>query len=160
MISNFMLRLFTFITLTLGICLGSRSQANDAQIAPVNIGSPLPSPTPSASSDAPSKADKIQFRKQTIRIMKAELEQTASAVQSSNYDTARSKFRSALKKWYLFGGTIKRLLPETYQKVATDFNIVNSTIASSHPSHQSLIANLQNLINEVDVAVKISDDND
>ncbi|MBW4550437.1 MAG: hypothetical protein KME35_04925 [Aphanocapsa sp. GSE-SYN-MK-11-07L] len=117
-------------------------------------------PPPTNSPVSPGTEEKIKFRKQTIRTMKEQVEQTTSSVQAGNYGAARKSFESALKKWYTFGGTIKRLSPETYTKVAAEFKTVNNSIDQSSPQKTTLVANLQALTRDLSAAVKISDAND
>jgi uncharacterized protein YukE len=138
----------------LGIYLLSTVQAANSQIKATQA---TPN-TPAAA--APTTAEKIEFRKKTIRTMKDELEQTTAAVQSSNYGAARDTFKSALKKWYTFGGTVKRLAPETYEKVADGFKTVNTSLNQSQPQQKTLISDLQGLTRNVKAAVTVSDAND
>ncbi len=150
--------LVSIITIS-GNCLTFPAFSSDRQIklAQTNANSPPPA-TPSPAS--PSTEEKIKFRKATIRTMKDQLDQTTSSVQSGNYGAAKTAFESALKKWYTFGGTIKRLSPETYQKVAAEFKAVNTSIYQASPQQKTLVANLQTLTRDVGAAVKISDAND
>lgn len=163
------------IIATVGIGFAAPGQAADSQptetvehqpveavnsqikLSQTDANSPPPPTTPPVS---PSTEEKIKFRKQTIRTMKEQVEQTTSSVQAGNYGAARKSFESALKKWYTFGGTIKRLSPETYTKVAAEFKTVNSSIYQSSPQRATLVANLQVLARDVSAAVKVSDAND
>jgi hypothetical protein len=111
-------------------------------------------------SSEPTLQEKIAFRRKTIRTMKDELDQTLSAVQSSDYDTASTVFEHARKKWNTFGGTIKRLSPEIYAPMDAGFRIVGASLSQSQPSHATLVADLQALIGEATKAVPISDAND
>ncbi len=117
-------------------------------------------PPPTAPPVSPSTEEKIKFRKQTIRTMQEQVAQTTSSVQAGNYGAARKSFEGALKKWYTFGGTIKRLSPETYTKVAAEFKTVNNSIYQASPPKATLVGNLQALTRDVGAAVKISDAND
>lgn len=134
------------------------AQAEPSMSSP---GSATPSPdvAPSPSTN-PSTADKIKFRKKTIRTMETELEQTLASVQSGSYSSANTTFNKALKKWYIFGGTIKRLSPTTYSPIAEGFASVKTALQQSNASQKSLIADLQTLIRNAKAAVAISDTHD
>lgn len=124
---------------------------------PIIVQAPSPAAPPSAE---PSTAEKIQFRKKTIRTMKDELEQTVSAVQARNWNSAIATFGRAYKKWSTFGGTIKRLSPETYTPVHAGFKTANSSLNNPNTPASTVIADLQALIKNVATAVTISDAND
>jgi hypothetical protein len=108
----------------------------------------------------PTTAEKIAFRRKTIRTMKDELDQTLSAVQSGNYDSAYTVFENARKKWNTFGGTIKRLSAPTYTPMDAAFRTIDASLRQAQPSQATLIADLQALIREAASAVTISDAND
>ncbi|HEY9826009.1 MAG TPA: hypothetical protein V6D19_11210 [Stenomitos sp.] len=134
-----------------------------AQTEPLMSPSPTTTPNPEVAPSPPSNpstADKIKFRKKTIRTMETELEQTLASVQSGSYSSANTTFNKALKKWYTFGGTIKRLSPTTYSPVADGFATVKTALQQSNASQKSLIANLQTLIRNAKEAVTVSDAND
>jgi uncharacterized protein YukE len=140
--------------ITASMFLSSSVEAADRQIKLAQMDAKSPPPA-SASTE-----EKIKVRRQMIRTMKDQVEQTTSSVQSGNYGAAKNAFESALKKWYTFGGTIKRLSPETYQKVAAEFKAVNTSIHQSRPPQKTVVANLQTLTRDVSAAVKISDAKD
>jgi hypothetical protein len=111
-------------------------------------------------SSEPALEEKIAFRRKTIRTMKDELDQTFSAVQSGDYDTANTVFERARKKWNTFGGTIKRLSADTYDPMDTAFRTIGAILNQAQPSQAALIADLQALTREANSAVTISDANE
>jgi hypothetical protein len=106
---------------------------------------------------APSTQDKIAFRRKTLRTMRDELVQIAELVKAENFRAAQTTFEKALKKWYTFGGTIKRIAPDSYAKISPNFDAVNKGLYQSSVPLSTLKANLQTLIQDVNVAVPISD---
>jgi hypothetical protein len=113
-----------------------------------------------AMSPEPTTAEKIAFRRKTIRTMKDELDQTLSAVQSGNYDSAYATFEHARKKWNTFGGTIKRLSAPTYTPMDAAFRTIDASLRQAQPPQATLVGDLQALIHEAASAVTISDAND
>jgi hypothetical protein len=110
--------------------------------------------TPKAAS---STQEKIAFRRKTLRTMRDELVQIADLVKAGNFGTAQTTFEKALKKWYTFGGTIKRIAPDSYAKISPNFEAVRKGLYQSSVPLSTLKANLQTLIQDVNVAVPISD---
>jgi hypothetical protein len=104
-----------------------------------------------------STQDKIEFRRKTIRTMRDELVQISDLVKTARYGEAQATFEKALKKWYTFGGTIKRIAPDSYTKIAPNFDAVKKGLYQSSVPLSTLKSNLQTLIQDVNVAVPISD---
>ena len=90
--------------------------------------------------------------------MRDELVQIADLVKAARFAEAQTTFEKALKKWYTFGGTIKRIAPDSYAKVSPHFDYVKTGLYQSSVPLSTLKANLQTLIQ--DVAVPISDAKD
>jgi uncharacterized protein YukE len=153
---KFVFILLTLIIATCEIYFSPPVEAADRHIKLAQTDANSPPPVAPAST---STEEKIKFRKATIRTMKDQLDQTTASIQAGNYGAAKTTFASALKKWYTFGGTIKRLSPEIYQKVAAEFKAVNTSIYQSSPQQKTLVANLQALTRDVGAAVKVSDVN-
>ncbi|MEA5511247.1 hypothetical protein VB715_15850 [Crocosphaera sp. UHCC 0190] len=107
--------------------------------------------------DSPTTAQKIAFRRKTIRTMKDELDQTLSSVQSRNYQAAKTPFESAKKKWFTFGGTIKRIAPDLYEIIDPGFKTVNTLLNQASPQQGNLTAQLQRVVEAATKAVTISD---
>ncbi len=106
---------------------------------------------------APTTQEKIAFRRKTLRTMRDELVQIADLVKAENFSTAQTTFEKALKKWYTFGGTIQRIAPDSYAKISPNFDAVKKGLYQSSVPLSTLKANLQTLIQDVNVAVSISD---
>ena len=106
---------------------------------------------------APTVQDKIAFRRKTLRTMRDELVQIADLVKAERFAEAQTTFEKALKKWYTFGGTIKRIAPGSYAKISPNFDSVKTGLYQSSVPLGTLKVNLQTLIQDVNVAVPISD---
>jgi hypothetical protein len=115
---------------------------------------PQSSPSPSVET---TQQEKIAFRRKTLHTMNDELEQVAEFVKSRRFQSAKTTFNKALKKWYIFGGTIKRIAPEGYEKISPDFDVVKNRLNQPNPSISRLGADLATLIKDVNVALPISD---
>lgn len=136
------------ILLTFGIGSSSlRTAAHSLTVAQA-------SPSPAA---APTVQEKIAFRRKTLRTMQTELEQVAGSVKAGQFGAAQATFEKALKKWYTFGGTIKRIAPDSYAKISPNFEAVKKGLYQSSVPLGTLKSNLQTLIQDVKVAVPISD---
>jgi hypothetical protein len=109
---------------------------------------------------APSTQDKIAFRRKTIRTMRDEFVQVSDLVKAARYGEAQATFEKALKKWYTFGGTIKRIAPDSYAKISPSINAVQKGLYNASVPLGTLKANLNTLIQDVNVAVPISDAKD
>ena len=123
---------------------------------------PLPAQASSLLAQSPAPAaptiqEKIEFRRKTLRTMREDLIQTASFVQTTQFDAAQQSFAKALKKWYIFGGTIRRIAPESYAKISPGFESVKKGLYQPSVPLNTLKADLQRLVQAVDIAVPISD---
>jgi hypothetical protein len=107
-----------------------------------------------------STQDKIAFRRKTIRTMRDEFVQVSDLVKAARYGEAQATFEKALKKWYTFGGTIKRIAPDSYAKISPNIGAVQKGLYNASVPLGTLKANLQTLIQDVNVAVPISDAKD
>jgi hypothetical protein len=105
----------------------------------------------------PTVQEKIEFRRKTLRTMRDDLVQTAAFVQSAQFASAQESFAKALKKWYIFGGTVKRIAPESYAKISPGFEAVKKGLHQSAIPLSTLKSDLQHLIQDVNIAVPISD---
>jgi hypothetical protein len=108
----------------------------------------------------PSIQDKIAFRRKTIRTMRDEFVQVSDLVKGARYGEAQATFEKALKKWYTFGGTIKRIAPDSYAKISPNIDAVQKGLYNASVPLGTLKANLNTLIEDVNVAVPISDAQD
>jgi negative regulator of replication initiation len=108
----------------------------------------------------PSTQEKIAFRRKTIQTMRDELVQVSDLVKAARYGEAQATFERALRKWYTFGGTIKRIAPDSYAKISPNFAAVQRGLYNASVPLSTLRANLQTLIQDVNVAVPISDAQD
>jgi hypothetical protein len=108
----------------------------------------------------PSIQDKIAFRRKTIRTMRDEFVQVSELVKEARYGEAQATFEKALKKWYTFGGTIKRIAPDSYAKISPNIDAVQKGLYNASVPLSTLKANLNTLIEDVNVAVPISDAQD
>lgn len=117
-------------------------------------------PAPAVGSPAPTVQDKIAFRRKTLHSMKDELSQVADLVKSEQFRSAQALFEKALKNWYIFGGTIKRIAPESYAKILPGFDKVKRGLYQSSVPLSTLKSNLQALIQDVSIALPISDAQD
>ena len=106
---------------------------------------------------APTVQEKIAFRRKTLRTMRDELLQIADLVKAARFGEAQATFEKALKKWYTFGGTVKRIAPDSYAKISPNFDAVKTGLYQSSVPLSTLKANLQTLIQDVNIAVPISD---
>ena len=106
---------------------------------------------------APTVQEKIAFRRKTLRTMRDELVQIADLVKAARFGEAQATFEKALKKWYTFGGTVKRIAPDSYAKISPNFDAVKTGLYQSSVPLSTLKANLQTLIQDVNIAVPISD---
>lgn len=106
---------------------------------------------------APTVQDKIAFRRKTLRTMRDQLVQISDLVKAAQFAEAQTTFEKALKKWYTFGGTIKRIAPDSYATISPNFDAVKTGLYQSSVPLGTLKANLQTLIKDVNVAVPISD---
>jgi hypothetical protein len=106
---------------------------------------------------APTVQEKIAFRRKTLRTMRDELVQIADLVKAARFGEAQATFEKALKKWYTFGGTVKRIAPDSYAKISPNFAAVKTGLYQSSVPLGTLKTNLQTLIQDVNVAVPISD---
>jgi hypothetical protein len=111
----------------------------------------------SPSTGASTVQGKIAFRRKTLHTMQDELEQVAASVKAERFGEAQATFEKALKKWYTFGGTVKRIAPNSYAKISPNFDAVKTGLYQSSVPLSTLKANLQTLIQDVKVAVPISD---
>jgi hypothetical protein len=103
---------------------------------------------------------KIAFRRKSIQVMQDLLELSALMIRVEDYQRGRENFFApAHKIWFMFGGTIKRLSPELGNQIEPRFNSIDTTLEQQSPSHSSLVASLGELIQLVEAAVKISDEN-
>jgi hypothetical protein len=109
---------------------------------------------------APTTAEKIAFRRKTIRTMSEELEQISKLVNAAKYQEAQVTFEKALKKWNTFGGTIKRIAPDRYAKMLPGFANVKKGLYSSAVPLSTLKSDLNGLIQEAKAAVIVSDQQD
>jgi hypothetical protein len=109
---------------------------------------------------APTIPEKIAFRRKTLRTMRDELVQISSLVKAARFGEAQTTFEKALKKWYTFGGTVKRIAPDSYAKISPNFAAVKTGLYQSSVPLSTLKANLQTLIQDVNVAIPISDKTD
>ena len=107
-----------------------------------------------------SMEDKIAFRRKTIRTMRDEFVQVSDLVKAARYGEAQATFEKALKKWYTFGGTIKRIAPDSYANISPNINAVQKGLYNASVPLGTLKANLQALIQDVNVAVPISEAKD
>jgi hypothetical protein len=107
-----------------------------------------------------STQDKIAFRRKTIRAMRDEFVQISDLVNAARYGEAQATFEKALKKWYTFGGTIKRIAPDSYAKISPNIDAVQKGLYNASVPLSTLKANLKTLIQDVNVAVPISDAKD
>jgi hypothetical protein len=111
----------------------------------------------SALAAEPTLQEKIAFRRKTLHTMGDELGQVAVDVKAERFASAQATFTKALKKWHTFGGTIKRIAPESYAKIAPGFAAVKKGLYQSEVPLSQLNADLQSLTKEVKVALPISD---
>jgi hypothetical protein len=102
----------------------------------------------SPSAAPPTTEQKIAYRRKTLHTMK---------VQSAQFGAAQTTFEKALKKWYTFGGTIKRIAPESYTAISPEFDQVKKGLYQSSVPIATLQKSLQALIRDVGEAVPISD---
>jgi hypothetical protein len=107
-----------------------------------------------------STQDKIAFRRKTLRTMRDEFVQISDLVKAARYGEAQATFEKALKKWYTFGGTIKRIAPDSYAKISPSIDAVQKGLYNASVPLGTLKANLNTLIQDVNVAVPISDAKD
>ncbi|WP_404790777.1 hypothetical protein [Altericista sp. CCNU0014] len=104
--------------------------------------------------------EKIAFRRQTLRTMRDEMVRVSDLVRAARYGEAQTTFESARRKWYTFGGTIRRIAPDSYARISPNISAVGRGLYNSSVPLSTLRANLQALIRDVNVAIPISDATD
>jgi hypothetical protein len=103
---------------------------------------------------------KIAFRRKSIHVMQNLLELSLLMIRAEDYQRGRDNFFTPAQKiWFMFGGTIKRLSPELGNQIEPKFNSIDTTLEQQSPSHSALVADLAELTQLVEAAVKISDQN-
>jgi hypothetical protein len=147
------LALLSFTLVVFGIC-------RDVPVLANHHGSKSTLPIAAEPPKEPSTQDKIAFRRKTIRAMRDEFVQISDLVKAARYGEAQATFEKALKKWYTFGGTIKRIAPDTYAKISPNIDAVQKGLYNASVPLGTLKANLKTLIQDVNVAVPISDAKD
>ncbi len=114
-------------------------------------------PSPSAQ---PTIQEKIAFRRKTLQTMSDEIGQVQTAVKAKRFADAQATFEKALKKWYIFGGTIKRIDPSDYAKISPGFDSVKQGLYSSAIPLSKLEADIQATMTAAKSAVLVSDQKD
>ena len=82
--------------------------------------------------------------------MKDALAQTNSAVESSDFTSAKASFGDAKQTWYKFGGSVKEQSADTYQAMDQSVKAVNTALNQSEPTSDTLLAELGTLSGELD----------
>jgi hypothetical protein len=140
----------TVLMLGMVSCFPAQNPADASALG----GSPIADEPPKV---APTVQEKIAFRRKTLRTMGDELVQISALVKAARFGEAQATFEKALKKWYTFGGTVKRIAPSSYAKISPNFEAVKKGLYQSSVPLSTLKANLQTLIQDVKVAIPISD---
>ncbi|MDJ0598212.1 MAG: hypothetical protein QNJ37_05165 [Crocosphaera sp.] len=104
-------------------------------------------------------AEKVAFRRNSVRVMRDLLALSTLMIQAEEYERGKDLFFVPSRKiWFLFGGTIKRLSPDLGESIESRFNSINTMLDRSIPSNTTLVAGLKELNSFLDQAVEISDE--
>ncbi|MGK7942364.1 MAG: hypothetical protein AB4062_19835 [Crocosphaera sp.] len=109
--------------------------------------------------DSLPPAEKVAFRRNSVRVMRDLLALSTIMIQAEDYQRAKDIFFVPSRKiWFMFGGTIKRLSPDLGKSIEPLFNSINTMLEQSVPSKETLVTSLAELNALMDQAVQTSDE--
>lgn len=110
-------------------------------------------------SDSLPVAEKVAFRRHSVRVMRDLLALSTIMIQAEEYQRANDIFFVPGQKiWFMFGGTIKRLSPDLGTSIEALLNSINMMLDQTVPLKATLVTSLTELNRLMDQAVQISDE--
>lgn len=104
-------------------------------------------------------AEKIAFRRKSIRVMGDLVTLATLMIRAEDYPRGRDNFfLSARKIWLMFGGTIKRFDAGLGGDIESQFNSIKTALEQSSPNQSSLVTSLAALNQLMETAVRMSDE--
>jgi hypothetical protein len=97
---------------------------------------------PEATTTAANSGQSIQSN---LIAMKDSLKEAKTAVEASDFATAKTAFSDARQSWFKFGGSIQKSAPDTYTSIDEGVKTVNSGLSAAAPSQDTLLGSLQTL---------------
>ncbi|PZD72591.1 hypothetical protein C1752_03427 [Acaryochloris thomasi RCC1774] len=97
-----------------------------------------------------TKAEEAQAFENNLVAMKEALTQTNTAVESSDFSSAKDSFGEARQTWYKFGGSVKEKSADTYQAMDQGVKTVNTALNQAEPAQASILSDLSSLSSELD----------
>lgn len=95
-------------------------------------------------------ADAAQDFENNLVAMREALTQTNTAVEASNFSSAKDAFSEARQTWYKFGGSVKEKSADTYQAMDQGVKTVNTALSQPEPTQESILSDLNALSSELD----------
>jgi hypothetical protein len=134
--------------------LGNLATGGGGGDAMADSGSSPAAPATTADSgtkpEATTTADSGQSIQSNLIAMKDSLKEAKTAVEASDFSTAKTAFSDARQSWFKFGGSIKQSSPDTYASIDEGVKTVNSGLNAATPTQDTLLSSLQTLSTSLD----------
>ncbi|MEO0377482.1 MAG: hypothetical protein AAF329_23345, partial [Cyanobacteria bacterium P01_A01_bin.17] len=97
-----------------------------------------------------TEAEEAQAFENNLVAMKEALTKTNTAVESSDFSSAKDSFSEARQTWYKFGGSVKEQSADTYQAMDQGVKTVNTALNQAEPAQAGILSDLSSLSSELD----------
>ncbi len=97
-----------------------------------------------------TEAEKAQAFTDNLVAMKEALSQTNTALESSDFASAKESFGNARQTWFKFGGSVKEKSSDTYQVMDQGVKTVNTALNQANPTQETLLTEVKNLSSELE----------
>jgi hypothetical protein len=97
-----------------------------------------------------TEANEAQTFENNLVAMREALTKTNTAVESSDFSSAKNSFSNARQTWYKFGGSVKEKSADTYQAMDQGVKTVNAALNQAQPAQANILGDLKTLSSKLD----------